>query len=59
MRKMFENRGMMMGAPRKETGEKSDKKAIEYNPVDDYEKKLEKVVVQKNKKKKKKPNFEG
>ena len=45
--------------PLKETGEKSDKKAIEYNPVDDYEKKLEKVVVQKNKKKKKKPNFEG
>ena len=38
--------------------EKSDKLKEGYNPVDDLEKKLEKVVVQKNKKKIKKPTFE-
>ena len=73
MKKMFENKGMiMMGAPRPSDKsknnndqnlgimeEKTDKLAIGYNPVDDLEKKLEKVVIQKNKKKKKKPTFEG
>ena len=38
--------------------EKSDKLKEGYNPADDLEKKLEKVVVQKNKKKIKKPTFE-
>ena len=38
--------------------EKSDKLSSGYNPVDDLEKKLEKVVVKKDKKKKKKPTFE-
>ena len=39
--------------------EKSDKMASGYNPVDDLEKKLENVVIKKDKKKKKKPTFEG
>ena len=39
--------------------EKSDKMASGYNPVDDLQKKLENVVIKKDKKKKKKPTFEG
>ena len=38
--------------------EKSDKLKEGYNPVDDLEKKLENVVIKKDKKKKKKPIFE-
>ena len=38
--------------------EKTDKLNSGYNPFDDLEKKLERVVVKKDKKKKKKPTFE-
>ena len=39
--------------------EKSDKEKTGYDPAKDLEKKLDNIVVQKDKKKKKKPNFQG
>jgi hypothetical protein len=39
--------------------DQSDKMKAGYNPVNDLEKKLDNIVVQKDKKKKKKPNFQG
>ena len=56
----FENLGKNNNAQNLEIiEEKSDKMVSGYNPVDDLEKKLEKVVIKKDKKKMKKPTFEG